>query len=106
MKNNLDFQVISCEVDQDYGLKTLSPKEALDIVRLMLVEIIAKDYDGVAYVTELSKDYIEWKAQEEEIEYDIKYETPYQMLESWVDGLGLGFMVLENGNALYVTTEL
>lgn len=106
MKNNLEFKVVSYEDDWDYGLKTLSPESALDIVRLLLLEIIAKNYDGVAYVTELSKDYIEWKAQEEEVDFDIKYETPYHMLESWVDGLGLGFVVLENGNALYVTTEL
>lgn len=105
MKNYVELKVVSYEDDWDYGLKTLSKKDALYLAEIM-VDMLFKDYNGVAYVTELSKDFIEWKAQEEEIDFDIKYETPYEMLESWVDGLGLGFVVLENGNALYVTTEL
>ena len=105
MKNNVELKVVSYENDRDYGLKTISTKDALDLAEIM-ADMLFNDYDGLAYVTELSKDYIEWKAQEEEIEHEIKYDSPYEMLESWVDGLGLGFIVLENGNVLYVTTEL
>jgi hypothetical protein len=103
MKSNVELKVVSYENDWDYGLKTLSKEEALVIAKTI---IDLQDYNGVAYVTELSKDYIEFNAEMEENEHDIKYETPYEMLESWSSGLGIGFAILPNGNALYVTTEL